>query len=70
MQDKNDKSYIKLGVTGVAVIVISLLCFFLLFRLKDVFAGLGIVTAILTPFLYGVVIAYVLTPICGRIERQ
>lgn len=69
MQDKNDKSYIKLGVTGVAVIVISLLCFFLLFRLKDVFAGLGIVTAILTPFLYGVVIAYVLTPICGRIER-
>ena len=69
MEDKDNKKFIKLGITGVAVIVISLLCFFLLFRLDNIFAGLKVVTNILAPFLYGAVIAYILTPFCNRIER-
>ncbi len=68
MRDQENKKYIKLGVTGVAVIVVSLLCFFLLFRLREVTSGLGAVTAILMPFLYGAVIAYILAPVCTRIE--
>lgn len=68
MKDQENRKYIKLGITGVAVIVISLLCFFLLFRLKDVLLGVQVVLGILTPFLYGAVIAYILAPICNRIE--
>lgn len=68
MKDEENKKYVKLGITGVAVIVISLLCFFLLFRLRDVSASLQIICRILTPFLYGAVIAYILAPVCNRIE--
>lgn len=68
MKDQENRKYIKLGITGVAVVVISLLCFFLLFRLKDVLTGVQAVLGILTPFLYGAVIAYILAPICNRIE--
>ena len=68
MKDQENRKYIKLGITGVAVVVVSLLCFFLLFRLKDVFAEIQVVVGILTPFLYGAVIAYILAPICNRIE--
>ncbi len=69
MKDQENKPYIKLGITGIVVVAVSLLCFFLLFRLQDVWAGIRMVTAILTPFLYGAVIAYILAPICNRIER-
>ncbi len=69
MKDPENKRYIKLGITGVAVVVISLLFFFALFRLRELLAGVRVVTVILTPFLYGAVIAYILAPVCNRIER-
>ena len=68
MKDPENKKYIKLGITGVAVVVIGLLCFFLLFRFESLSAGLQLVLGILTPFVYGAVIAYILTPVCNKIE--
>ena len=68
MKNTENKKYIKLGITGVAVIVASLLCFFLLFRLSEIFRGLGTVAGILSPFLYGAAIAYILTPMCNKFE--
>ena len=69
MKDPENKKYIKLGITGVAIVVIGLLCFFLLFRFESLSAGLHMVLGILTPFVYGAVIAYILTPVCNKIER-
>ena len=69
MKNPENKKYIKLGITGAAVVVIGLLCFFLLFRFESLSAGLQMVLGILTPFIYGAVIAYILTPVCNKIER-
>ena len=69
MKNPENKKYIKLGITGVAVVVIGLLCCFLLLRFESLTAGLQMVMGILTPFVYGMVIAYILTPVCNRIER-
>ncbi len=68
MRDPDNKKYIKLGVTIVAVIAVGLLLFFLLFRLPELSRYLAVVVGILTPFLYGAVIAYVLSPLCNRLE--
>ena len=69
MKDPDNKKYIKLGVTGVAVIVVSLLFFFLLFRLPELSRFAAVVAGILMPFLYGAAIAYVLSPVCNRLEN-
>ena len=53
LKDPDNKKYIKLGVTGVAVIVVSLLFFFLLFRLPELSRFAAVVAGILAPFLYG-----------------
>ena len=68
MKNTENKKYIKLGITGVAVIVASLLCFFLLFRLGEIAKGLKAVAGILSPFIYGAVIAYILAPMCNKFE--
>ncbi len=69
LKDPDNKKYIKLGVTGVAVIVVSLLFFFLLFRLPELSRFAAVVAGILMPFLYGAAIAYVLSPVCNRLEN-
>lgn len=68
MKNKENEKYVKLGITGIAVIVISLLCFFILFRLPAILIFFQTVGKILMPFLYGAVIAYILTPVCNRLE--
>ncbi len=68
MKDQDTKKYIKLGITGVAVIVASLLFFFILFRLKELSIVIKTVLGIVAPFIYGAVIAYILTPLCNRFE--
>ncbi len=69
MKDLENRKYVKLGITGVAVIAVSLLIFFILYKIKDVCGGLQAVATILTPFLYGAVIAYILAPVCNRLEN-
>ncbi|NCE66092.1 AI-2E family transporter [Pseudoflavonifractor sp. 524-17] len=68
MKNRENEKYVKLGITGVVVVIISLLCFFVLFRLPVILAFFQTVGKILTPFLYGAVIAYILAPICNRLE--
>lgn len=68
MKDQDTKKYIKLGITGVAVIVASLLFFFILFRLQELSTVIKTVLGIVAPFIYGAVIAYILTPLCNRFE--
>lgn len=70
MKKSENEKYVKLGIVGVAVIAVSLvICFFLL-RLPEIFSGLQTVLDILAPFLYGAVMAYILAPICNRLETR
>ena len=68
MNNEENKKYIKIGITAVAVILVSLLGFFLLLRLNEISSGVGTVIEILNPFLYGAAFAYILAPACNRIE--
>ena len=63
------RSYIAIGVTTLAVIVCSLLIFFFLFRLDGVRAGLAKLIGSLRPVIYGIVIAYMLSPLCNTLYR-
>lgn len=70
MKYHENEKYFKLALTGVAIVTVSLLFFFLLFHLPEIWAALGAVLGILAPFLHGAVIAYVLTPLCNRLEGR
>lgn len=70
MKDKENEKYFKLALTGMAIVGVSLLFFFLLFHLPEIWAALGTVLGILAPFLHGAVIAYVLAPLCTRLEGR
>ncbi len=66
---KINRKYLRIGLTGIAIVIVGLLCFFLLFRIQAVSAACKEIRKILSPFLYGAVIAYLLTPLCNRMER-
>lgn len=64
------KRYLKIGLTGAAVLASGILCAFVLFKMKVIIAVLKAVMGILKPFLYGAVIAYLLAPLCNKIEEK
>lgn len=69
MKDDENGRYLKLCVTGAAIALIAVLGYFFLYRIGDIWAALGAVMNILKPFVYGAVIAYILTPGCNKLER-
>ena len=69
MNDKRNERYLRLGVTGCGIALFTLVCYFILSDLKGFGHALGVVFRILTPFLYGGVIAYIVLPLCRRLER-
>ena len=66
---KKYNKYFNWGVTAFLVIIASITFFFLLFYIPNIFHFLGIVFKILTPILWGLALAYLLTPIVKRIEN-
>ena len=68
MNLKDNKKYIKAGLTGFLAASATLAFGFLLFRMGDIFTALGALVSIVTPFLYGAVLAYLLAPFCNRVE--
>lgn len=67
---KGNARYVKLWLTGVAVIAAGLLCFFVLYRFSAMAAAVRGVLGILSPFLFGGVLAYLLSPACGWFEGR
>ena len=63
------QNYLALGVTILAVVACSLLLFFIIFRFDGFKAGIGKTVNALMPVIYGVVIAYMLTPLCNALQR-
>ena len=64
------KRYLKIGITGAAIVASGILCAFVLFKMPVIISVLKGITEILKPFLYGVVFAYLLAPLCNKIEEK
>lgn len=64
------KRYLKIGITGAAILASGILCAFVLFKMPVIISALKGITEILKPFLYGVVFAYLLAPLCNKIEEK
>ena len=64
------KRYLKIGITGAAILASGILCAFVLFKMRVIIELLKGITGILKPFLYGAVIAYLLAPVCNKIEEK
>ena len=64
------KRYLKIGITGAAILASGSLCAFVLFKMPVIISVLKGITEILKPFLYGVVFAYLLAPLCNKIEEK
>ena len=65
MKKPERKPYVLAMLTGFGAISLSVLFFFLLYRLQGVEEALHNVINILKPFIYGGVIAYLLRPMCN-----
>lgn len=70
MKDDEMKKYLKIGITGAAILAFGILCAFVLFKMRIIIELLKGITGILKPFLYGAVIAYLLAPLCNKIEEK
>lgn len=64
------KRYLKIGITGAAILASGILYAFVLFKMPVIISVLKGITEILKPFLYGVVFAYLLAPLCNKIEEK
>ena len=70
LRKKEDEKYFKIAVTGVAILLIGMVCFFLFYRIRGFGAFFHDLIGILEPFIYGFVIAYVLRPTCRWWEKE
>ena len=70
VKDDEMKMYLKIGITGAAILASGILCAFVLFKMRVIIELLKGITGILKPFLYGAVIAYLLAPLCNKIEEK
>ena len=68
MDNKNNERYVKLGLTAGAVVLFGLVSYFMLANLKGIANSMRVVGKILAPFVYGAVIAYLLLPLCRKLE--
>lgn len=69
MKNNNYKRYIIWGVTVFAVIALSIVLFFIIFKAQGVSTALRSVVNILRPIIYGVAMAYVLNPVFRRCDN-
>lgn len=69
MNFKWDKKYLYWGVTAFLVIAAAIVFFLGLSQIKEILGGIFSFLSILTPVLYGFVIAYILCPIATFIEK-
>ena len=65
MKRPENKPYVMGMLVGFGAISLSVLVFFLLYRLQGVEEMIGAITDILMPFIYGGIIAYLLRPMCN-----
>lgn len=68
MLDPRKRRYLNISLAVFTSIALSLVLFFVLYRLQNVGAAVKRVSDILAPFVYGGVVAYLLRPLCNTYE--
>lgn len=68
MVDPRKRKYLYAMLAGFGSISLSVILFFILYRLQGIGEVLGTLSRILAPFIYGGVLAYLLRPLCGKLE--
>ena len=68
-RNPENEKFIKLGATLIVVVLIGLAAAQVLSQGGAILGMLGNIGTILTPFLYGAVIAYLLAPVCNFLEK-
>ncbi len=68
MKDDSFRKYLFISLAGAVGIILCIVFFFALFRFRQVMEGIRTLESILMPFIYGAVIAYLLTPVCNFVE--
>lgn len=67
---KNNKDYIKWGITAFMVILGGLISYYVIFHLNSLSAAIGEFLVILMPVIDGIILAYLLTPLVNATERR
>jgi len=67
---ESDKNYIYWGFTIFTVIAAAILLFFMVYRFSAILVGISIILKILTPIIYGLLLAYIMTPVLNILERK
>ena len=70
MKHNENTKYVKLGITGAAVLAFGFAILYILNQSTNIVAGIRVVFNILKPFLYGALIAYILAPMCNRMDER
>lgn len=62
--------YIKWGLTALTVLILAVCFVYLMFRGQNLGNGLKTITRITMPVIYGLVIAFIATPVLNKIEQK
>ena len=69
MVDPKKKRYLYMMLAGFGAISMSIVLFFILYRMQGIGQALDKLYDILAPFVYGGVLAYLLRPVCNTYEK-
>lgn len=65
-----DKKYLYWGITGFLVLAAAILFYYLIFHTEKMLDIIKSVLHVCTPIIYGLIFAYLLTPICSFFEQK
>lgn len=70
MKQNENTKYVKLGITGAAVLAFGFAILYILNQSKNIAEGIQMIFNILKPFFYGALIAYILAPMCNKMDAR
>ena len=70
MKHNENTKYVKLGITGAAVLAFGFAILYILNQSKNIAEGIQMIFNILKPFFYGALIAYILAPMCNKMDAR
>lgn len=70
MKLKLNNKYVKWGLTAFCVVAASICFYYLVFHINDIIKNIKAIFSVIMPVVFGLVIAYLLTPILNFLERR
>ena len=70
MKFRWDNRYLHWGVTAFLVIAASMLFYYGIFHMKTLIVGIKTFLGIMAPIIYGVILAYILSPLINLFEQK